>query len=899
LLKDGESQDYANVFGETYKEAEDTLRQIEYEIAACENKGFLSREQAAEFAKTHHMDVVVYMKSLGDFRWCTHRGDALVRTAWRSLYQSILYWEEENKKGDVERYYFTPSDYQHMANARVYGERTDGKYAPLYTRNYFVPTGYFDETTGTFNLARPFTTWAKDTGADTSYVHTLLRRIAGECYPYLLAWLRAKLINPTVKTEVVPIFVGAQGTGKSTFGEVICKALFGEDNVLVTDQYDATARFNADNADMLIVCLEEKSQEDKRNTSSSLKSRATSKKVRKENKGVDPIFQDSHTDFIMTTNELVPLKFEDRGDQRRFMVMEADPTFTIEPPPGQPKTSTNELAASIITQLYGRTPEGQKVCKSFLENKQAIEQFKHELWEGKNCEGINYKQFPKTEAYNRCFNIPRTNEAVEIEAIIKALAPFIRATLVSGSLQEKVTLTDPETGEMTMYLDAVLNDINAMQYVYKHADLPPRVAICRAVTFVDSQFNKPYAHSVVERTLFDMRPWLKQQGLILLGNTNPPNNGFKNIVGKAKHSPAAWFVLADDPFAEAAVSMDEETHKIAIVRTGVQAPTKEIGRLGERVRFNDHFIYDVNGEFETLNELKPGCFDRRAENAQYLDTFLLEADETTPLIAMSELRKLAYMTNMKCAISAEEFYAQRLAVQDQEADRLFNAGIVCRVVYSGSKSLHMLVRVADSPSNLDERNWLDAYLKSTLSSKLLFDASTKDPTRLTRAPIEKKRITKIPTYDTVSQLFTYDPNTTVIGTQRLLAEDWSNIYNINWRPMYESWKNMPKAYYEERGRMQPTKPIYKEAAIALLEGTFFTGKQFNGIRQETFFPAYRLLRQMGYTHDELWLEFAVGISQYPKKNEVTYWQTRKTCKLIKTIDEEVDSGRSDPTDPSE
>jgi len=874
VLKDTDSVDADNVLGVTYKDATDTAAHIEYAISSHVGKGFENYAQCAEFAKAYHLDTVVFMRSHGDYRYVTHLGDAVTRTAWMLAYREVLYWTEEDEKGNDKQFFFAPDSYAHMRACRIYGEETDGKYPPLYRRNYFVPTGFFDEVSATFNVAKPITTFAADTGADTSGIHTLLKHLAGECYPHLLMWLRAKMVHPERKTEVIPIFVGAQGTGKSTFGECICTALFGRDNVLVTDQFDSTARFNTDNADALIVCIEEKTQDDKRNTSGNLKSRATASRVRKEAKGVDPIFQEAHTDYVLTTNEVVPLKFDDRGNQRRFMVMEVDAEFTRQ---------KSQLADAVFTQLYGVDGKGEAVGTGLARATERIAQFKMDLWRKKNCDGVNYKEFPHTEAYDRCFSVPRTNEAVEVESIIRSLVPFIRASLTAGYVLPKIDVEhDGET--IPVYLDRICDEV-AMQYVRKTPVMPSRIALCRQEVFKDRETGKHYAHSVVERVLLDMKTWFLTEGLVLHGDTTPPSGvtGFRNILGKSRHSPAAWFSLYtteernDGPILNPYILDMEATDP-------VEEGSKM--RVGRRVPFNASFNYDEEGEFETLNELKPGRLERTKENAQYLDTFLLEADETSPSIEEYEAHKLWSAGKHESYWSAEILYDKRLKMQDVEAERLMQAGIACRVVYSGAKSLHILVRVEHSPTTLEERNWLDAYLKATLSDKLSFDMSTRDPTRLTRAPITKERCTLVPDYDTK---YKYDRGKKVIGTQRLLAENWGNVYQLDWRPMYQAWLDMPPSRYEQRGRMVPTKELYKNAGIALLTGTFFTDRQWDGCRQTTFFPAYRLLRAMGYSHDELWLEIGTQLSGYRKKAEVHYWHTRKTCALIRKIDEDVDA----------
>jgi hypothetical protein len=89
------------------------------------------------------------------------------------------------------------------------------------------------------------------------------------------------------------------------------------------------------------------------------------------------------------------------------------------------------------------------------------------------------------------------------------------------------------------------------------------------------------------------------------------------------------------------------------------------------------------------------------------------------------------------------------------------------------------------------------------------------------------------------------------GTQRLLYENWNNVYEYNWRAQYETWKNRPLYEFETQfgKRLVPTKEEYRDAMQALLKGTFWTDAFWNGRRQQCFFPGYRLCRYLGYSHD--------------------------------------------------
>ena len=209
--------------------------------------GFDSEKACAEWAHECHLDIIAYIRARQSFYFVTHKGAIVNPAAWKAAYCEDLLFYKVVTEDKIKKVKWEPTGHKYYDKARITTEQSDGIYEPLYHRDYFTPTGFFDETTGTFNIAKPFPVFAKQTGRDTSHIYRYIEHVAGECAPWLLAWLRAKMIHPKEKTQIVPIIVSrAQGTGKSTFAEVICKGLFGKDNVLVTDQYDSQSRFNAD-----------------------------------------------------------------------------------------------------------------------------------------------------------------------------------------------------------------------------------------------------------------------------------------------------------------------------------------------------------------------------------------------------------------------------------------------------------------------------------------------------------------------------------------------------------------------------------------------------------------------------------------------------------------------------
>ena len=851
---------YDDVYGLSYKEAENKVNILNAEIKNIIGQGFSSKEELVEWANDHLLNKLVYMNMTHKFFCVSHKGELLTQKDFEDYYKTILFTQERVGNRFITEVW-SPSGFEYYDKAYIAAEQSDGIHKPLYYRDYTVPSGYYNEEKDAFNVAKPFTVFAKETGRDTSHIYTYIQHIAGECAMWLLAWLRAKLLYPTVKTQIVPIIVSrTQGSGKTTFAEVICKGLFGKDNVIVSDQYDATARFNADYADALIVCQEEKEETDKRNPAGALKSRATATTIRKEQKGVDPIYQESYTDFIMTTNKDVPIKFDGREDQRRFMIMEADPQFT---------RKESSLADEVFSKLYGYDANFNKVGTPFQEDPDLIAQFKHELFTREDIAKVPLRNFPKTAAYNRCFSLPRTTEATEIESILRALAPFIKATLEQNKL---VSVVEDRK------LNEVIQVENAMQFMPEYKEYKKYVALCRPLVFYEAGSGKPYPHSTVERGILDCAPWLlTEYGIAINPNMEPLPGGFTSIAGRYRMAPTARFCLATDK-----ESIKRDMPSLYKEMPKVTLSSEE--RIGERLRVNKRFKPDPNGCFETVNEMKPGTVDltNKSQNVQYLDTFLLESDDTSHLnVQLEKKRAEEWLDTYGEAepIAADVLYRERLQFTLKEAQRIFNEGIACRLVYSGAKSYHLMIRVKDAPTNLEEYSWLHAYLCTTVSDKLVFDESTSDPGRLTRSPLKLTRTSVA--YGCM-----------VEGEQDLIAENWHHVYDIRWRDLYELWKKRPLRKSEQVNgkRLMPTRPEYQDAAEAIIDTTFWTDTKWDGERQRCFFPAYRILRLLGYSHEQLWDEglMTKGVEKYKHPDEIHYWKTRGKSSIVSAIDAQID-----------
>lgn len=849
---------YDEVYGIKYRDAEAEMLLLQYTIEQQIGKGFNSEEELVKWAHDHCLDNVLFSNMSHQFMCVSHKGEIMLPNVFEKYYGKLLFYEERVDKRIVTKYWH-PEGFAYFNKARIASEQSDGLHDPLYYRDYTVPTGYYNKDTGTFNIAKPFDVFAAETGADTSHIYRYLEHVAGECTLHLLAWLRAKLLYPTVKTQVVPIFVSrVQGSGKTTFAEVICKGLFGKSNVIVSDQYDSSARFNADYADSLIVCLEEKEEIDSRNTAGALKSRSTATTIRKEKKGIDPIYQESYTDFIMTSNKDVPIKFDSSDDQRRFMVMESDPNFT---------RKTSSLADEVFTKLYGYDANYKSTCIPFVDDAKLIAQFKHELFSRQDIASVQLRDFPKTDAYKRCFTLPRSAEAVEIENIMRALAPFIKEML---TVNKQIT----DLGDLNL-IDIVQYP-GAVQYLPAYKDRVAIVALCRPLVFYDLQTNKPFAPATVERSIYDCRSWLlKDYGLSIISDFSTIPGGFPNLAGRYRTASAIKLCL-DSSIERLTIDSSCATDSVAVAQINKQ-------RIGKRLRVNSNFVPDENGCFETVNELEDGYYflKEKTKHVQYLDTLLFESDEPVHLQQEQERYRVDEWLKKHDSneiIQASFLYKERLQHALAESKRLFDKGLIARIVYSGAKSYHLLLRVSNVPQNVDEYRWLHGYLCTMLTDKLIFDESTSDPARLTRAPITMKR-------------YTTNYGLTIEGEQKLVAEDWSHICTLSWRQLYEHWCNRPLKDYEKQNNkpLYPTREEYRVALEAIIDGSFWSDSKFDGNRQHLFFPAYRLIRVLGYSHNAAWDNVILPkLSAYKKPDEISYWQSRRDAKIIQRIDKDID-----------
>lgn len=140
-----------------------------------------------------------------------------------------------------------------------------------------------------------------------------------DLYDYVITWLADAIQNPDLKPGIALVLQGAQGTGKTMFGEYIM-ALYGKYGLISTNSDHLFGRFNFHLANKLMCFADESCWAGNRHHASILNNLITANTLGFESKGVDQINVENHLRIIMATNDewSVPAS----GIARRFCVLE-------------------------------------------------------------------------------------------------------------------------------------------------------------------------------------------------------------------------------------------------------------------------------------------------------------------------------------------------------------------------------------------------------------------------------------------------------------------------------------------------------------------------------------------------------------------------------------------------
>ena len=159
-------------------------------------------------------------------------------------------------------------------------------------------------------------------GSCEAFKAHLLQRVCGgnaEYFGYLWAWMAQMFQFPRVKPGVAVVIQGGKGSGKTLVGTVLGRLIGRKHYLLVKDRDQVLGKFNAPQADALLLQLEECLWAPDGQAAGVLKSLITETFMQVERKGVDAVTVPSYLRIMMTSNEAFVVPATE--DERRFLVL--------------------------------------------------------------------------------------------------------------------------------------------------------------------------------------------------------------------------------------------------------------------------------------------------------------------------------------------------------------------------------------------------------------------------------------------------------------------------------------------------------------------------------------------------------------------------------------------------
>ena len=193
-------------------------------------------------------------------------------------------------------------------------------------------------TDGHYNTWRGFKIDEVASGADPVDVEpfikhcTVLMEGNAEWGGFLLDLLAHRVQRPGERTELALVFLGSQGTGKTTFFQLICKGLLYTHNYLITEKAEQiTGKFHQ-LAEKIVVLWEEAEGQDTHNAADRIKHLVTTESEWGEKKCKDATLQPMCFLPIVTANHVGRKSVNIEGTDRRWVVMRVDSAHVDDDP---------------------------------------------------------------------------------------------------------------------------------------------------------------------------------------------------------------------------------------------------------------------------------------------------------------------------------------------------------------------------------------------------------------------------------------------------------------------------------------------------------------------------------------------------------------------------------------
>jgi hypothetical protein len=146
---------------------------------------------------------------------------------------------------------------------------------------------------------------------------------------YIIRWSAFGVQNPGLPAEVALTFIGGKGTGKSTFGRIMCR-IFGQHGVAVAGEKSLTSNFNKHLHGCVMLLADEAVPPGNRNAAGLIKNFITDETIMVEPKGVDSFPAPNRMKVIIASNNTYVVDASD--DERRYAVFNVSKRFAA--PPG-------------------------------------------------------------------------------------------------------------------------------------------------------------------------------------------------------------------------------------------------------------------------------------------------------------------------------------------------------------------------------------------------------------------------------------------------------------------------------------------------------------------------------------------------------------------------------------
>lgn len=138
---------------------------------------------------------------------------------------------------------------------------------------------------------------------------------------YLMDWFAYKVQNPASISPIIPTIIGKQGTGKNSIVETF-KGLYKGNVVAATEAHTlAEANFNSNLSTALLVHIDESrtSNNDRKSLEAKIKFLTGNTNVSINEKYKSERTQRRYFNIIITSNDAVPVRMSEHGDERRVV----------------------------------------------------------------------------------------------------------------------------------------------------------------------------------------------------------------------------------------------------------------------------------------------------------------------------------------------------------------------------------------------------------------------------------------------------------------------------------------------------------------------------------------------------------------------------------------------------